>query len=138
MVETFIITSRPTVAKKISVISFSPPFSLLSFSFLVLVLATKHRSNVTIKLGSSRDNWYPIDNAIVVMCKVSTCQSLIKFHSYSQLETYMGSLLHSCKLGRLICQYHYSYVTVVVSLVRPLGSVPRYRYKPGQDCMEDE
>ena len=27
--------------------------------------------------------------------------------SYSQWETYISSLLHSCKLGRFICQYHY-------------------------------
>ena len=78
MVEIFIIASHPAVTKKRSVISFFPPFSLSSFSFLVLALAAKHRSHVSIKSGSLRDNWYPIDDAIVVMCKVSTSQSLIK------------------------------------------------------------
>ena len=49
MVETFIIALHPAVAKKRSVISFSPPFSLSSFSFLVLALAVKHRSHVSKK-----------------------------------------------------------------------------------------
>ena len=62
MVETLIIISHPAVAKKRSVISFSPLFSLSSFSFLVLALATKHRSQVSTKSVSSRDNWNPIDN----------------------------------------------------------------------------
>ena len=52
--------------------------SLSSFSFLVLALAAKHRNQVSTKSGTSRDNWYPIGDAIVVMCKISTCQSLIK------------------------------------------------------------
>ena len=90
MMETFIIASHPAVAKKRSVISFSPFFSLSSFSFLVLVLAAKHRSLVSTKSESSKDSWYPIDDAIVVMCKVSTNQSLIKLRSYSQCETYIG------------------------------------------------
>ena len=42
------------------------------------------------------------------MYKVSISQSLIKLPSYSQWETYyIGSLFHSYKLGRLICQNHY-------------------------------
>ena len=44
MVETFINALHPAVAKKRSVISFSPPFSLSSFSFLVLALAAKRCS----------------------------------------------------------------------------------------------
>ena len=56
MVETLIIPSHPADAKKRSVISFSPPFSLSSFSFLVLVLAAKHRFLVLTKSGSSRNN----------------------------------------------------------------------------------
>ena len=72
MVETFIIALHLAVAKKRSVISFSSPFSLLSFSFLVLALAAKHRSHILTKSESSRDNWYPISNAIVMMWKVST------------------------------------------------------------------
>ena len=83
MVKTFIIALYPAVAKKRSVISFSPPFSLLSFSFLVLVLAAKH-NYVSTKSGFSIDNWYPIGATIVVMCKVSTSQLLIKLTSYSQ------------------------------------------------------
>ena len=83
-VETFIIALRSAVAKKRSVISFLAPFSLSSFSFLVLVLAAKHRSHVSTKSGSSRDNWYLIGDAIVVMCKVSTNLWLIKSASYSQ------------------------------------------------------
>ena len=79
MVETFIIASHPAGAKKKSVISFSPPFSLSSFSFLVLALAAKHRIQASTKSGSSRDNWYPIGDAIVMMYKVSISQSLIKF-----------------------------------------------------------
>ena len=78
MVETFIIASHPAVAKKKSVISFSPPFFLLSFSFLVLALTVKHCSNVSIKWESSRENWYPIGDAIVVMWKVSIGWWLIK------------------------------------------------------------
>ena len=46
----------------------------------------------------------------VVMFKVSTSQWLINPASYSQWETYRLSLLNSCKLGRLICQYHYIYL----------------------------
>ena len=109
-VETFIITSHPAVAKKRSIISFSPPFSLLSFSFLDLAFTVKHYSHVSTKSGSSKDNWYPISNTIDVMFKVSTSQSLIKLPSYSQCETYIGSLLHPCKLGRLSYQYHYTHI----------------------------
>ena len=72
IMETFFIALHQAVAKKRSVISFSPPFSLLSFSFLVLALAAKHCSHVLAKLVSSRDNWYPIGDAIVVMWKIST------------------------------------------------------------------
>ena len=75
MVKTFIIASHPAVAKKKSVISFSPPFSLLSFRFLVLALVAKH---VSIKSESLRDNWYPIGDATVVMWKVCTGLRLIK------------------------------------------------------------
>ena len=71
MVKLFIIGSHPAVAKKRSIILFSPPFSLLSFSFLVLTLAAK-RSDISTKSESSRDNWYPIGDAIVVMWTVST------------------------------------------------------------------
>ena len=71
MVKIFIIASHPAVVKKRSAISFSPPFSLSSFSFLILALEAKHRIQVSTKSGSSIDNWYPI-NIIVVMCKVST------------------------------------------------------------------
>ena len=46
------------------------------------------------------------------MCKVSTSQSLIKFYSYSQWETYIGSLFFSCKTDRLICQYHYKHLFI--------------------------
>ena len=66
------------VVKKRSVIWFSPPFSLSSFSFLALALAVKHHRLKSTKLRSSRDDWYPISDAIVVMCKVSTSQWLIK------------------------------------------------------------
>ena len=76
--ETFIIASHPAVAQRRSVISSSPPFSLSSLSFFVLALVAKHRSHISTKSGSSRDNWYPIGDTIVVMCKVSTWQSLIK------------------------------------------------------------
>ena len=103
MVETFIIISHPAVAKKRAIISFSPPFSLSSFILLVLALAAKHCSHVSTKSGSSYDDWYPIGDAIVVMCQVSTSQSLIK------LASYIGSFLHSCELYRLICQYHNKY-----------------------------
>ena len=106
-VETFIIVSHPVRAKKRPVISFSPFFSSSFFNFLVLALSAKHRSHVSTKSGYPRDYWYPVGDAIVVMSKVRTCQLLIKRFSYSQWETYIGSLLHSCKLGRLICQYHY-------------------------------
>ena len=84
---------------------FSSLFLCLS-AFLVLALAAKHRSHVSIKSGSSRDNWYPIFDAIVVIFKVCSDQSLIKLTSYSQWKTYIGSFLHSCKFGRLISQYH--------------------------------
>ena len=70
MVETFIIDSHPAVAKKRSVISFSPPFSLSSFSFLVLVLTAKHHSHILTKLVSLTNYWYPISDTIVVICKV--------------------------------------------------------------------
>ena len=60
------------LTKKKSIISFSPPFSLLSFSFLVLALSVKYCSHVSTKLKSLRGNWYPIGDAIVVMWKVST------------------------------------------------------------------
>ena len=67
MVETFIVALHPAVAKKKSVFSFSPSFSLLSFSFLVFALAVKHCSHVSAKSESSRDNWCLIGDAIVVM-----------------------------------------------------------------------
>ena len=71
--ETLIIASHPPVAKKRSGILFSPPsFPWSSFSFFVLALAAKLHSHVSTKSGSSRDNCYPIRNAIVVICKVST------------------------------------------------------------------
>ena len=43
------------------------------------------------------------------VCWKSLCtkQELIKLPSYCHWETYIGSLLHSCKLGKLIYQYHY-------------------------------
>ena len=108
MAETFIIALHPAVAKKRSVISFSPSFSLSSFSFLVLALAAKHHSHISTKSGSSRDHWYPVSDAIVIICKIRTSHRLIKLASYSQWETYIGFLLHSCKLGWLICQYLYT------------------------------
>ena len=51
-----IIASHPAVANKRPVISFSPPFSLSSFSFSVPGLEAKHRSHRSTKSGSSRDN----------------------------------------------------------------------------------
>ena len=50
----------------------------------------------------------------VLMCKVSTSYRLNQLPSYSLRETHIGSLLHSCKLGRLICQCHYihKYITL--------------------------
>ena len=56
MVETFIITSHQAVAEKRSIISFSPPFSMLSCSFLVLAFTAKHCSHISTKSGSLRDN----------------------------------------------------------------------------------
>ena len=38
-----------------------------------------------------------------LLSSLCTKQGLIKVYSYSQWEAYIGSLLHSCKLGRLIC-----------------------------------
>ena len=76
--ETFIIVSHPAVSKKRTVIAFSPLFSLSSFSFLVLALTAKHHSWVLTKSRSSRNNWYPMGDTIVVMCKVNHNQLLIK------------------------------------------------------------
>ena len=106
MKETFIIALHPSVAKKRSVMSCLSSIFLAVFQLFVLELAAKHRSYVSTKSGSSRDNWYPIGDTIAEMCKASTSQSLIKHPSYSQRETYINPFLHSLKLGRLICQYH--------------------------------
>ena len=77
MVETFIIALHPAVTKKeIRNLIFSSLF--LVFQLVSSCARSKHRSDVSTKSGSSRDNWYPIGDAIVVMCKVSTSQSLIK------------------------------------------------------------
>ena len=78
MVETIIIALNPAIAKKRSVISFYPPFSLSYICFLVLALVAKNCSHVSKTSESSRDKWYPTDDAVVVMHKVSTSQSLIK------------------------------------------------------------
>ena len=87
----------------------------LIFSSLFLVVfqlcsscaCSKIRRNESTKSRSSRDNWYPISDAIIVMYNFSTCKLLIKRPSYSQWKTYIESRLHSSKLGRLICLYRY-------------------------------
>ena len=65
------------IQKELRNIIFSSHF-LVVFQFLVLALAAKHRNHVSKKSRSLRDNWYPISHTIIVLCKVSSRQSLIK------------------------------------------------------------